>query len=294
MSVAWVAVGAAAAGTVYSANKASSASKNATNAASNVASQELALSKETLDFYKQQYADQKPLQERAANTAFQVADAQLASQKQNDAISKDYWDYQKNTFRPLEAGIVSDAQNYDTAARRDEKAAGAVADVGMQAEMARQAQTRTMQRMGVNPGSGKMIAMQSQMGLSEAASKAGAANQARDSVELQGYARKMDAANLGRGLASSQATSAGVALNAGNSAVGNAGQPLTQAQNTTGVMGQGYSTALQGMGSASNAFQNIAGSTSNGSDIWGGIGSIAGQFAGSAAGSKAMADLFKK
>lgn len=238
------------------------------------------IAKEALAWYKQQYADQTPAREAATEIAMDVAGQQLDSMRQNDAISKDYWDYQKNTFRPLEQGIVADAQNYDTTARRDAKAAGAVADVGMQAEMARQAQTRGMQRMGVNPASGKMLTMQSQMGLGEAAAKAGAANQARDAVELQGYARKMDAANLGRGLASSQATSAGVALNAGNSAVGNAGTPLTQANQAAATMGQGFSTAIQGNNSAGSLYGQVAQIEGQDSGLMGALGGVAGMWAG--------------
>ena len=252
------------------------------------------IAKEALAWYKQQYADQTPAREAATEIAMDVAGQQLGSMRQNDAISKDYWDYQKNTFRPLEQGIVADAQNYDTTARRDAKAAGAVADVGMQAEMARQAQTRGMQRMGVNPASGKMLTMQSQMGLGEAAAKAGAANQARDAVELQGYARKMDAANLGRGLASSQATSAGVALNAGNSANANAGTPLTQASQAAATMGQGFSTAIQGNNSAGSLYGQAAQIGSKDSGLMGALGGIAGQFAGSSAGSAMLAGLSDK
>lgn len=226
-----------------------------------------AISKEALDFYKQTYAEQAPQREAAAKIAMDVANQQLESSKQNTAISNDYWNYQKNTFRPLEEGIVADAQTYDTAARRESAASEAVADVGMQAEAARQAQTRQQQRMGVNPSSGKALALQSQMGMAEALGKAGAANTARDKIELQGYARKMDAANLGRGLASSQATSAGVALNAGNSAVGNAGTPLTQAQQGASMMGQGFNTAIQGNNSAGQLYgqsANIEATASNG------------------------------
>lgn len=217
-----------------------------------------ALSKEALDFYKQIYAEQKPARDAAAKVAMDVANQQLESSRQNTAISNDYWNYQKNTFRPLEEGIVADAQAYDTTARRDAAASEAVADVGMQAELARQAQTRQQQRMGVNPASGKALALQGQMGMAEAAAKAGAANTARDKIELQGYARKMDAANLGRGLASSQATSAGVALNAGNSAVGNAGAPLTQANQAAATMGQGFNTAIQGNNSAGQLYGQVA------------------------------------
>lgn len=240
------------------------------------------ISKEALAFYKQTYAEQAPQREAAAKIAMDVANQQLESSKQNTAISNDYWNYQKDTFRPLEEGIVADAQTYDTAARRESAASEAVADVGMQAEAARQAQTRQQQRMGVNPSSGKAMALQSQMGMAEALGKAGAANTARDKIELQGYARKMDAANLGRGLASSQATSAGVALNAGNSAVGNAGTPLTQANQATATMGQGFSTAMQGNSSAGQMYGQVAQiqnqANSANSELMGSLGSAAGMF----------------
>lgn len=250
-----------------------------------------ALSKESLNFYKQVYAEQKPAREAAAKIAMDVANQQLESSKQNTAISNDYWNYQKNTFRPLEEGIVADAKTYDTAARRESAASEAVADVGMQAEAARQAQTRQQQRMGVNPSSGKALALQSQMGMAEALGKAGAANTARDKIELQGYARKMDAANLGRGLASSQATSAGVALNAGNSAVGNAGTPLTQANQAASMMGQGFNTAIQGNNSAGQLYGQAAQLQSQDSGLMGALGGVAGQFAGSSAGSSWLVGL---
>ena len=216
------------------------------------------ISKEALAWYKQQYADSAPQRELAAKTANDVAQQQLASSRQNDAISNDYWNYQKNTFRPLEAGIVADAQNYDTAARRNQAAGRAMADVEQQFGNEAAQQQRAMTRMGVNPSSGKFAAMSTQMGMAEAAAKAGAASKARDNIELQGYARKMDAANMGRGLASSQATSAGVAMSAGNSAVNSAGVPLTQANQAAAMMGNGFNTAIQGNNSAGNLYGQAA------------------------------------
>lgn len=266
--------------TLVSGYLSSEAQGDATEAAARAAGDEAALSRESLDFYKQRYADQKPMLDQAAALANQTSAQQLEIGKQNADISKDYWDYQKGTFRPLEQGIVTDAQNYDTTERREAAASGAVADVGLQAEAARQAQTRQQARMGVNPSSGKAVALQSQMGLSEALGKAGAANTARDKIELQGYARKMDAANLGRGLASSQATSAGVALNAGNSAVANAGLPLSQANQSTALMGQGYSTAMNGLGNAGNLFVNVAQQAGSGYDeATASLGQMAGMYA---------------
>ena len=243
------------------------------------------IAKEALAWYKQVYADNAPAREKAADYAYKVADRQLASSELNDSISRDYWDYQKGTFRPLEQGIVTDAQNYDTAARREAKADQATADVGMQVALAKQSQDRDLARKGVMPGSGKMLAMSNQMALGEAAAKAGAANKAREQVELQGYARKMDAANLGRNLASNQATSAGVALNAGNSAVNNAGVPLAQSNAAVQTAGQGFNTAIQGNNSAGQLYGQAAQMGSQDSGVWGALGGVAGQFAGSSAGS---------
>lgn len=87
----------------------------------------------------------------------------------------------------LQDRMIGDANSFNVEAKGEQYAAQATADVGMQAEMARQAQTRGLQRMGVNPGSGKMLAMQSQMGLSEAAAKAGAVNKVREAARLEGY-----------------------------------------------------------------------------------------------------------
>lgn len=252
------------------------------------------IAKEALAWYKQQYADSAPQRELAARTANDIAQQQLSSARQNDAISNDYWNYQKNTFRPLEAKIVSDAENFNSEARQSEAASKAIADVEQQFGNEAAQQQRAMTRMGVNPNSGRFASMSTQMGMAEAAAKAGAANKARDNIELQGYARKMDAANMGRGLASSQATSAGVAMNAGNSAVNNAGVPLTQANQAMATMGQGFGTAIHGNNSAGQLYGQAAQAQGRDSGLFGALGGVAGQFAGSAAGSSWLVGLSDK
>lgn len=240
-----------------------------------------AISKEALDFYRQAYEEQAPARQQAADRAQQVSDAQLASMRQNQRISQDYADYQSNTFRPMERAIVDEANNYDTTARRDEAAGAAIADVSQQAAAARDIQQRNMARMGVNPNDGKFAAMTSQMTMQEALGKAAAGTQARRQVETQGFARRMDAANLGRGLASNQATSAGIALNAGNSAANTGQMPMQTAMQGTQMMGQGFNTAMQGNTSAGNMFGQIANgqaatSAANSSNMAAGVGAIAG------------------
>jgi hypothetical protein len=240
------------------------------------------LSKEMLDFQKQVYAESAPDRAAASARAKAVSDAQLASMTQNDAIAKDYNDYAKGTFRPLEQKMVADAQAYDTPERQNAEAAKAVAGVEAQVAKTQKAQQNNMSRMGVNPNSGKWGAS---FNLDGAKAKAGAAQAARSQVETQGYARKADAANLGRGLASSQATSAGVALNAGNAAnsnmqaVGN-----IQAQGNQ-IMTQGFSGAMNANSSAGNLYGQVAQIQGQANAAQAAMWSSAGQAAGSAAAS---------
>jgi hypothetical protein len=121
--------------------------------------------------------------------------------------------------------------------------------------------------------------MGNQMALGEAAAKAGAANKARDAVETQGFARKMDAASLGRGLASNQATSAGVALNAGNASAGTAGLTMQQGNQAASMMGQGFNTAIQGNNSAGNLYATAAQAQGKDSGFMGALGNVAGMAA---------------
>lgn len=239
-----------------------------------------ALSKESLDWYKQIYAESAPDRADAAATNKLVSNAQLAALNSNTALSNDYANYQKNTFRPMEQAIVSGAQNYDTQGRRDLEAGKAMADVTQGFSSARDQNTRAMSRMGVNPSSGRMQAMGNQTAIAQAAAMAGAAGQARDKVETQGYARRMDAANLGRGLASNQATSAGIALNAGNSAVSNAGQTLAQGNQAAAQMGQGWGTAISGNNSAGQLYGKSADLASQDNGLMGMLGQVAGGWAG--------------
>ena len=221
--------------------------------------QQAALSKEQLDWAKQIYAESAPDRAKAIQRAGEVSDAQLASMKQSDAISKDYYDYQKGTFRPLEQGIVDDSINFDTAARRDSEAAQAQADIGSAGDAARISLARDLASRGGDVNSGNFTASLANAGVREAAAKAGAGNAARKNVELQGYARKMDAANLGRGLASNQATSAGLALNAGNASAGNAASMGNITAQGNQIMNQGYSGAQQGLSGAASTYGSMAG-----------------------------------
>lgn len=240
------------------------------------------LSKEQLEWMKQLYAETAPDRKAAIDRANLVSDKQLAAMDAQTKLTQDYADYQKNTFQPLEKGIVADSQKYDTQERRDAEVGQAVSDVNQSFSAAQDATNRNMARMGVNPASGAFAAGQQQLQAQKVLAQVQGMKGARDKVETQGYARKMDSANLGRGLASSQATSAGVALNQGNSAVSNGQVGGAVTAQGAQMVNAGYAGAQNGLAGASNSFTNIARINQQASDNSGTLGMI-GSLAGTAA-----------
>lgn len=213
--------------------------------ASAEAAKEIAgLQKETADemlaFYKEQYADLKPMLDQLTQNEIDVSRA-------NQERADEYAQYERSTFRPLERGIVADAAAFDTDAKRQELAGQAVSDVNTSFSNARGQESRALQRMGINPNSGRFAAMNSQLTLGQAATQSGAMNKARADAENIAFARKMDAAGLGRNLATNSSTAYGVALAANQ-------QARTGAMAPVGVMGAGYSGAQQGYSSAAGSY----------------------------------------
>jgi len=243
--------------------------------------QQANLSKEQLDWAKQIYAETAQDRAEATRRANLVSDAQLSALGTQTALTNDYADYNKSIFRPLEQRIVGDANSYDTAGKTDQAVGKAQADVNAGFANAQAQQSRQLSRMGVNPSSGRSLALGNQTAIAQASALAGASNAARDKIELQSYARKMDAANMGRGLASSQATSAGVALNQGNSAVANGMQSGQINAQGNQIMTYGYNGAQSGLAGAANTYGNIANIQQRAGDnsaILGALGTVAGGF----------------
>lgn len=239
------------------------------------------IARETLAWYREKDAADKPMKEKLADKAYEVADQQLTSSKANDALAADYANYNKTTFRPLEQGIVADAQNYDTPDKRNAAATAAIADTNKAFAQTNDAAARRLAANGIDPGSTRAMSVMQGQGVNQAVANAGAAFNARKGVETVGYARKMDAASLGRNLASSQATSADVALRAGNNSVANANAPLTASNQGATAFSQGMNTAVNANQSAGNLYGQVAGvenqtNAAKGA-AWGALGSVTGQ-----------------
>lgn len=241
--------------------------------------------KDALAFYENVYNQSAPDRAAASALSTKVANAQLDAMNTETELAKDAADYNRTTYQPLEKSIVSDAENFDTEGKREELAGKALGDVNSSFNSARDQGMRAAARVGMDPSDGSFVAAGRQLALSQALAGAGAENKARTDATTLGRAMKMDAASLGRGLPSQQATAAGLSINAGNSAVGNAQVPLSVAAQGAGIMQQGYGTMLNGTNAAGNLYgqqaqiQNQA-SLANAQE-WGALGSAAGSFFGS-------------
>lgn len=251
-----------------------------------------ALGQDQLAFAKQQWEEGRAARDKAAATADEVSQQLLASQRQADAIAKEYEDYRKSTFQPLEQQIVSEATNYDTPDKRAAAARSAIADVDMGYAGVRDATNRQLASMGINPGSARAIAALGGAGVDQARASAGAAYSARKGVEDTGTAMKLNAASLGRNLPANQNASANTAINAGTSAVNAGTAPATIANSNVNALNSAYTGAVNAANSAGNLYGSAANiaqrGASNNAAAWGALGSTVGSYLGSDSGSKAI------
>jgi hypothetical protein len=217
------------------------------NASAEAARIQADLGREQLDFARDQYDRSAPILEG-------IAQNQIDAQSQQMAQAKDYYDYQVNTFRPLEKSIVADAQKFNTEAYRDQIAGQAAADAGRAFGISQQQNQRAMASMGVNPNSGRFAAQQNATGLQQAAVRANAMTGARNQATQMGYARQLDAAGLGRGLAGASAAAYGGASQAGSMAGGNA---QSAGQNYMGNMAIGSGTIAAGQNMQIQGLSNV-------------------------------------
>ncbi len=203
-----------------------------------------------MDFAQRQYEEMKPLAERVANQ-------QMAAQEELMRQGRDYYDYQRETFRPLEQGLVAQAQQYNTEGNRAQLAAQASADAANAFQSAQGVTSRDMARRGINASSGAALMMRNQNALGLAGLTAGAATNARRQAEQTGFARSLDVTGLGRGLAGASLGAYGGASGAGTAGLGSAMSAGNQRSAAFG-QGAGYSLAgaqmgLTGQGNILNA-----------------------------------------
>ena len=207
------------------------------------------LGREQLDFAKRQYNEMMPL-------ARQVYGQQMDAQRQQMQQAQDYYDYQRNTFRPVEQGLVRDAERFNTEGYREQLAGQAAAAAGRAFGVQQEMGQRAMAGRGVNPNSGAAMAMQAQGNLGLAAQRANAMTGARTQAEQLGFARRMDVTGLGRGLAGASTAAYGGATGAGTAGMNVAMAPGNQFQQGMSGAGTTMGNVATGQAGMYNAAQN--------------------------------------
>lgn len=225
------------------------------------------LGREQLDESRRQY-------EQNMEVARPVVEAQQRIMDETARQGKDYYDYNTSTFRPLEQQMVADAAKEGTDARIEEAAGEAIADTRTGQTQATNQAIRQGMRYGYSPAKmAKMVGMQS---TANASAVAGAATGARAKQRNLGWARRLDAAGLGRGLPGSSTGAYSVATGAGNSAVGNTmapgGQLINGMTSAANITGQGRGMLQNGLATVAGLqSQNYNTAMANDSDPLGGI-----------------------
>lgn len=208
-----------------------------------------ALGREQLQFARDQYADIKPL-------AQQIAAQQMAAQQQQMTQAQNYFDYQQETFRPVEKGLVADATRFSTEGFREQQARDAAAATGRAFGIAQDAAGRAAASRGVNPNSGAGMALQSQNMLGLTAQRANAMTGARNQAEQMGFARRLDVTGLGRNLAGASTAAYGGATAAGTAGLNTSMAPGSQAMTGMAQAGQTMGNIATGQAGLFNAGQN--------------------------------------
>jgi hypothetical protein len=267
----------------------------AAEATEKVGMRALDLQQEYQEWSKSFYDELKPTLQALANQEMEIAE-------ENRRRGQEYADYERTTYRPLEQKLVAEAQEYDTEAKREQLASRAAGDVSQAFGVVRQQAGRDMASRGLNPNSGRFAALNNQLSIQEALARAGSQTQARNQAEDLGYAKKLDAAGLGRNLAPNASTAYGVSLNASNqagntamsagnfrsNAYGQGSNMLGQATSAYGsagnIYGQEFNARMQGY----NAQQQAKGAFMQG------LGSLAGSAIGGYAAMKADGGVIRK
>ena len=170
--------------------------------------------------------------------------------------------------------LVREADEFDTDARREELAGEAMADVNRGFSAARGQNARELARMGVDPSSGRALAIGEGSRVQQALALAGAGTQARTRARAEGRQMKAGIADMMAGYPAmaSQQTGAGVGygtggINVTNTSAAGRSAPIVQAggiaaqlgSNATSMFGQQAQREAQARNSGEGWGANASG-----------------------------------
>lgn len=243
------------------------------------------------DFAKNAYLEAIPSLATANATAEGASKVQGATALNMGGLADTLVD-RVGDFNDLQDQYSTAAFGYNSADRQKQAADRATADVSSKFDATQQDAQRQLMRRGVNPGSGRQLALTNQLGMAKASAMAAAGNKARQDLDNTADERQKTAIKFGDNLPN-QITSLGQgATYASNSAVNSATAPLTNRLNFAGGISNIYGNAADGykgiyqttnLTPAQLAEQNRLAQTSSDNEdaAWlNAVGSIAGSSAG--------------
>lgn len=231
-----------------------------TSAADAVAKAQADLAREQWESYQKTFApvllDQMQQQVDIGKDTYELS---REAQNFQLGLSKKYDDRFWQRQAPLEDQIVDEARDFDTPAERERLAGTARADVEQAFGGVRAQQRREMGRMGLNPSDPKYFAMNRELDSSQALATASAMNKTREAARQMGWAKRMDAAALGRGLPGFSGDSSRVAMGWGGQGMDAGGMGMRGATAALGGMNQTAQGAGANYAGAGNTYGTVLG-----------------------------------
>ena len=196
------------------------------------------------DFYAKYVA---PALDATAKQTAASTDQQQQLFDLNMAQTKQAADRYNTLGIPAEDAYYKMVKDYSAPDEQERQAQAAIGDVRTAAAGQQQQLQRRFQGLGIDPTSPAALSAQTDVSVQNAAAEAAAGTRAREAAKQLGMQLTGDAANFGRGQASS-------VLSFGNAASGNSNSALTGTQQTAAVTPGGAANVNAGLGLAQRAY----------------------------------------
>lgn len=217
---------------------------------SQIGNRYLDMQDQLMDYYMERQKHVDSVSEEVTRRSLEMAE-------ETQAQGRDLYEYQKNVFRPVEQSLVDEAMRDSTPEAYERFAQEAVTQQALANANAQGQADRALAGMGVNPNSGAYAANKRGLQLANAAGLGATANNARDQAENLSWARRADAAGLGKGLVGAGNASYGLAQGS-NTAATNAANAASQvAGSTVGTPTQYGALGVQAHANSANTYGDI-------------------------------------
>jgi hypothetical protein len=260
-------------------------------ASAQAAQESYALGEQQLQWTQQVWNQEQPLMDASEQQQMSLAAQEQQSLEQSDAESAQQYAQYEDTYAPLEASYVNQAENWASPSAVAEARGQAMGDVAEQGQAGLNSAAETLRSYGINPGSGRYAALytgaQPMLGAAEAA----AGTTAAQNLRVQQMGLESGAINTGRGLvnATEGLTSAGTG--AGNAASGSASGAASTANSDLSTGSTAMTNPAQWFNAGANNMNSYVGAVNGynqsqaqfaeaGASEMGGLGSAAGGLAG--------------